>query len=133
MSIANTLKLNAATIGAYYSQASGVISATKSSKKVTDELFLLQRTLEDVRTLVSNEEGTESTRFSTLSDHLNKPNGLPRCRTQLECLKTLFEVNDRGSDPTRLWPPNEGEVHEALDNLQEFHRLLQVALDVQQG
>ena len=89
--------------------------------------------LEDVQELVEDEEIRGSSRLSALGEQLNAPNGLPRCRDELERLNSILKEKDGRIDhavQALTWPLKQGDVKTRLDYLKEFQQLLGSTLQV---
>ena len=59
----------------------GVKNTMRDKNKIIDQLWTLQKTLEDIQELVEDEKGTSQ--LPGLIE-LEKPNGLPRCLSELK-------------------------------------------------
>ena len=91
----------------------------------------MQQILDDVRELLEDEEAKGSSRLPGLTELLNTPEGLPRCRTELETLKAKLEIKD-GTIQALVWPLKEGDVKKTIDYLGWFQHLLISGLNVDQ-
>jgi hypothetical protein len=93
--------------------------------------------LDGVRQLVEHEETrVSSRRVSALIELLNTPDGLPRCRAELESLKAMLENIDKTDrpDPTQplVWQLKQDDANKAINHLAQVHRLLTSALSTDQ-
>ena len=82
--------------------------------------------LEEVQELVEDEEGRVSSRLSALGEQLNAPNGLSRCRAELERLNPILKTKDGRIDhavQALKWPLEQGDIKKTLDYLKEFQQL----------
>ena len=89
--------------------------------------------LEDVQVLVVDEESRGCSRLSALNEQLNAPNGLPRCRAELEHLYSILKAKDGRIDhavQALKWPLKQGEMKKTVDYLKEFQQLLGSTLHV---
>ena len=89
--------------------------------------------LEDVQVLVVDEESRGCSRLSALNEQLNAPNGLPRCRAELERLDLILKAKDGRIDhavQALKWPLKQGEMKKTVDYLKEFQQLLGSTLHV---
>lgn len=126
------LQLAAATISACHNYSSGVRNASRDKKKIIDQLFGLQKVLDDVRDLLEDAEANAPSRLPALRELFNKPDGLPRCRAELETLKAKLETRPGRRDRVQalVWPLKEGEVKKTLDYIGQFQQLLSSTLNV---
>ena len=127
------IQLTRTTITTLIQYGIGVKNMTKDKNKIIDQLWSLQKLLEEVQELVEGEESRGSSRLSALGERLDAPNGLPRCRDELETLNSLLEAKDGRIDhavQALKWPLKQGEVKQRLDYLKEFQQLLGSTLHV---
>ncbi|KAF8522370.1 hypothetical protein JB92DRAFT_1728434 [Gautieria morchelliformis] len=103
-SVVSVLQLTATTISTCYNYRSRNKSASGDKKRIIDQLLGLQEVLDEVRQLVEHEETRASSRVSALIEFLNTPDGLPRCRAELDSLKAMLENIDKTErpDPTTV-------------------------------
>ena len=146
MTVIRALKLTASTISACYNYGNGVKNASREKKQIINQLFGLQKVLEDVRTLVEDEEGIASScfpedggavadsRLPALVKLLNNREGLDRCLSELEILKEKLIPKGGWTDRTQalIWPFKQGDLKKTLDHLAQFQNLLSSALVVDQ-
>ena len=136
MGVITVLKLTAEIISTCYTYGAGVKNASRDKKNIIDQSLGLHKVLDDVRKLAEdvNEKTRESSRFPALIELLNLPDSLPRCRAELESLKTRLEIKGRCTDRIKalMWPFKEGQVKTTLDHLRQFQQLLNLTLSVDQ-
>lgn len=109
---------------------------SKEKEKVIAEVRALQQVLEDVHELVEDEEEKKGYRLPGLTEVLNRPDGLPACRSELESLKAKLDVNDGNSDQIQFemppWPLEDDEVSKTLESLRRCQDFLGLTLSVDQ-
>ncbi|KAF8527082.1 hypothetical protein JB92DRAFT_1002439 [Gautieria morchelliformis] len=127
-SVIAVLQLTGATISACYNYRSGVKNASRDKARIIDQLFGLQKALENVRRLVEDDETAASSRLPALNEQLL------RCGAELQSLNTKLEsdLRRKGRMQAFKWPLKESEVHKTLDKLGELQELLTTAMDVDQ-
>ena len=126
------LQLTRVTITTLIQYEVDVKNMQKDKNKIIDQLWSLQKVLEDVQELAEDEERKGTMRLPGLIQ-LEKPNGIPSCLSELKILQAKFEIKQGRSERTLqalMWPLKQGEVKKTLDYLQEFQQLLSSALNV---
>ena len=131
-SIVALIQLTRTTITTLIQYGIGVKNMTKDKNKTIDQLWSLQKVLEDVQELVEDEQSKGTSRLPGLIE-LEKANGLPSCLSELKGLQAKLETKQGRADRTvqaLMWPLKQGEVKKTLDYLGEFQKLLSSVLNI---
>lgn len=104
--------------------------ASRDKEQIIEQLFALQKVLEDVRALVEDGQANTTSRLPALIALLKTPDGLPH----LESLKAQLQPKGGRVDCVQVlvWPLKEGDVRKKLDYLGRFQQSLGLALNVDQ-
>ena len=119
-SIVALIQLTKVTFTTLLRYGTDIKNMSKDKNKIGDQLWSLQKVLEDVQVLAVDEESRGSSRLSALKEQLNAPNGLPRCRAELERLDSILKAKDGRIDhavQALKWPLKQGEMKKTVDYL----------------
>lgn len=118
-----------------YSYKSGIRNASRDQQRIIEQLLILRDALQVLRALLEREEAIASSRYPALIELLNKSNGIPRCRDELERLKAKLEIPQSHGRIQRLtqslfWPLKDGDVNLTINQLKNCQRVMGLAMNV---
>ena len=126
------LQITTAVITICYDYRSGVASASREVLQITESLNSLKEILESILRLI---ETTKSGELSTV-ELLAKDGGtLQGCQAELERLRGKLEPEKgwRKLRKSLAWPLKEGEMRRALEGLERWKSMMQLALSADQA